>query len=135
VFRKHGFAAERINRSSFESVHDVHLPEAPMLKIDAKYRVGGWAHHSVFIEQVLQYAKEPYDIPVMVTKAGKQQNDELACLRLEDFAFLMGRLYLGGGDGMCCPQCRSVVQSSGSVLNADSYTCQQCRYQFIGKRC
>ncbi len=81
---------ERISRADDwgRSDYDVHVPEHPYLKVDCKYRKGGWAHHSVLDEIRDKYCKEKGDIAIMVSKSGRKRG-EVVSLSLQDFAKLL----------------------------------------------
>lgn len=69
---------------------DVKVEDFPQLKIDSKYR-GAWAHTSYLKEVADKYAKEPGDIPVLVTKQKRQQG-AVVCLSLEDFGVMLNTI-------------------------------------------
>lgn len=134
LLKEYGFKAYRVLRGKFESVDDVHIKECSHIKIDAKYRQGGWAHHKVFVEQVEQYRSDEADIVVMITKSGGLKNDELACMKLRDFASIIQKAYLNPfkGEGLCCPQCSKNTVNEGQVFkDIHKFSCLTCNFQFM----
>ena len=79
-----GLSANRLLRGSnfSESNFDVALEDFPHIKIDAKYRAGGWKHHTHVKEIQAKYCKYPEDVPVLVTKSGREHG-EMATLPLK----------------------------------------------------
>jgi predicted RNA-binding Zn-ribbon protein involved in translation (DUF1610 family) len=137
ILKEYGFNASRIKRERFESIDDINVPECAHVKIDAKYRLAGWAHHSVFVEQVEQYRQSDKDVVVMITKSGNKQNDEMACMKLRDFASLLYSAYLSPGyknEGLLCPQCgKNVIKGPLMFRDMYAFSCCNCSFEFISQ--
>ena len=72
-----------------ERAPDVAIPDHPHLRIDCKYRSGGFAHHSLLKECRDKYCKEAGDVAIIVTK-GRSERGAVVSLSIEDFAKLTG---------------------------------------------
>lgn len=106
---------ERISRADDwgRSDYDVHVPAHPYLKVDCKYRKGGWAHHSVLDEIREKYCKEDGDMAIMVSKSGRKRG-EVVSLSLNDFRGLLWLIdRLRWENGMHCPKCGQEPGSCG----------------------
>ncbi len=78
-----GLKARRLGRGADfgVSTFDVELLDLPNLRIDAKYRKNGWAHHTYVKEIQKKYCKNEWETPILVTKGGGEQG-EMATLPL-----------------------------------------------------
>lgn len=87
-----GFLAKRILRGADLGVSDVdvEIEGLPLLKIDCKYRVDGWSHHTVFEETEELYCQEPGTWLALPTKAGGADGS-LTTIRTEVFFDLLAR--------------------------------------------
>jgi hypothetical protein len=79
-----------------ESDVDVVVADMPFLKFDSKYRARH-SHHSLLEEIRTKYCKQTYDIPVLFTKARRQQG---GCITIDAdfFAFLLNCMRWSGKD-------------------------------------
>lgn len=82
------------------SDYDVHVPAHPELRIDCKYKKGGFAHHTLLAEVREKYCREDGDVAVLVSKSGRKRG-EVVSLSLEDFASLLGTIERLADDNAC----------------------------------
>jgi hypothetical protein len=87
-----GFSATRISRGADLGVSDidVEIDGLPFLKIDCKYKVDGWVHHTIFEDTEELYCKEPGTWLALPTKVGGAEGS-LTTIRTEVFFDLLAR--------------------------------------------
>ena len=81
-----GFAAHRVSRGDDLGVSDVDIivDDIPTMKVDCKYRAGGWAHHAEVDEAEAKYCTGEGDFLVLPTKGGLEAGS-LVSLRSQVF--------------------------------------------------
>jgi hypothetical protein len=92
--REFDFKAERISRGADlgKSDVDIHVADLPELKIDCKYRLGGWVHHSIFQQAEKLYCTKPGDWLILPTKSGGGSGF-FVTLRDRQFFEILSRAY------------------------------------------
>lgn len=134
-----GFRAKRISRAADigRSDHDVNMVDLPNMKSDCKYRVGGWAHHSLFYECEKKYVKKnSSDFLVLPTKAGGETG-MLVTLRHDVFADILAKAYLKNKTSsaeLSCPRCAAQTKSVETGLDLSQASCEHCGFEFMYKR-
>ncbi len=136
LFQKFGFTkAFRVSRGDDIGVSDtdVKVPDCPGIQVDAKYRKGGWAHHTIFFECEEKYVGDDPDKFLILPTKGGGERGALVTLRLEKLLELLAKVYLGsvGTPGLKCPHCGSPVESKSNALGLALCSCPNCRKEFF----
>ena len=114
-----------------EEGYEIVIPDLPFLKVDSKYRNGGWNHHTVLEQEIeRKYCKSKSDEPVMPTKSGKQRGSYTTIrssffIRLLWLAFFRKRTTYGA---WTCNNCDTPYTIEKQVMGGlNKFTCPGCQ--------
>lgn len=123
--------AERICRGDDlgESDVDILVPEAPLLKVDCKYKVDGWSVRTLFDEVEGKYvAKGTDEFLVLPLKSGGLEGS-VSVIRSEKLIELLASCCLRStraAHPMSCPVCPGALRATGSTLGLAHCQCTSC---------
>lgn len=133
VFSRFGFTAERVIREDHgASDWDVRIKELPFLVVDSKYKAAGFAHHTLFEQDLLKRycGKDKTRKAIMPTKSGKQKG-MFVTLELDYLVELMALAYLKRRKkknewscNNCGSACEVLPNHAGSLHR---YSCPACQ--------
>ena len=115
------------------SAVDVIIPEIPFVKVDTKYRVDGWSHHSIFSESEKKYCQSKGDFMILPTKAGGDHYS-LSTIRTSVLMELLSYKYINKQrppEAMGCPKCSGIAKPAKIGLHLSECTCISCHLTFF----